>query len=149
MKLTCSWQEKMCFTASADGHQVLMDARSPIGTDQAMSPKQLVLAGVCGCTAMDVVSLLRKYKEDAKSCVVEADAEQTKEKYPHVFSRVNLKFKVTGTIAKEKLIEAVHLSQTKYCGVSAMIAKGCPIHYEIFLNEEWIGSGNADFASET
>ena len=55
MKLQCKWNEKMKFTAEADGHHVFMDAKSPIGGDSAMTPKHLLLAGISGCTAMEVV----------------------------------------------------------------------------------------------
>jgi uncharacterized OsmC-like protein len=52
MKLQCVWNDKMRFTAEADSHEVAMDAKSPIGSESAMTPKQLVVAAICGCTAM-------------------------------------------------------------------------------------------------
>ncbi|MCB0418651.1 MAG: OsmC family protein [Bdellovibrionales bacterium] len=121
-----------------------MDAKRPIGEDAAMNPKELVLAGVSGCTAMDVVALLRKYRQPADSFEVEAETTLTSG-HPAIFEKVDLRFVVKGKVEPEKLIEAVTLSQTKYCGVSAMIAKAAPIHYVIELNGEEIHRGNAHF----
>lgn len=149
MKVTCNWSEKMKFSATTPGlpaFKTEMDAKSPIGSDSAHSPKELVLAGVCGCTAMDVVALLRKYKQPLERFSVEAESDLT-EGYPAIFKEVKLTFKLWGSLDSQKIIEAVHLSQTKYCGVSAMIAKACPITYEIFLNDSKIGEGQAAFPS--
>jgi putative redox protein len=101
-----------------------MDAKKPIGRDTAMTPKELVVAGLCGCTAMDVVAYLRKSKCPAATLEVTADVETSKGGHPTVFERVTLQFRVTGDVDPVKLEEAVHLSQTEYCGVSAMLTKG-------------------------
>lgn len=145
MKLQCQWNEKMKFTAHSEGHEVLMDAKSPIGSDSAMTPKHLLLAGISGCTAMDVVALLKKYKQPFESLDVDVDADLTEGVYPAIFKDVKLIFKVKGAVEREKLLEAVKLSQTKYCGVTAMVAKAVPILYTVELNGEGIGSGQADF----
>jgi putative redox protein len=145
MKLQCKWNDKMKFTAEAEGHQVLMDAKSPIGTDTAMTPKHFLLAGICGCTAMDVAALLRKHKQAFESLEVDADAALTEGSFPTLFKEVKLIFKVTGTVDSEKLLESVKLSQTKYCGVTAMVVKAVPITYTVELNGVSIGTGVADF----
>ncbi|MEZ4750415.1 MAG: OsmC family protein [Bdellovibrionota bacterium] len=144
MKLRTIWNEKMRFTAKSSAHEIAMDAKRPIGEDSALNPKELVLAGVSGCTGMDVVALLRKYRQPADSFEVEAETSLT-EGYPAVFTKVSLRYIVKGKVDAEKLIEAVTLSQTKYCGVSAMIAKAAPIEYAIELNGEEIQRGNAHF----
>lgn len=135
----------MLFSASGNGHSVSMDAKKPIGTDAALTPKELVLAGLCGCTAMDVASLMRKYRQEMKTLVISAEATATDGAHPIVFKTVSLLFAVEGHIEKDKLIEAVTLSQTQYCGVSAMLAKAVDIHYEIHLNGEKVGEGKSNF----
>jgi putative redox protein len=145
MKLQCTWQEKMRFSAQADGHQIEMDALAPIGSDSALTPKQLVVAGVCGCTAMDVVALLKKYKQPLDSFSVEAEATMTDGSYPVVFKEIRLIFKLEGTLDAAKVLEAITLSQTKFCAVSAMLSKAVPILYSVELNGRNIGEGHADF----
>jgi putative redox protein len=146
MKINTVWNEKMVFTSSADSHEVKMDTKSPIGTDTAMTPKQLVLAGLAGCTAMDVVALMRKHKQTMDSFQLEIEAEKSKGGYPEVFNSAVLTFKLKGTIDPEKAKEAVVSSQTKYCGVSAMLSKAFPIHYVIELNDQKIFEGETKFA---
>jgi putative redox protein len=145
MKVACKWEEKLRLSATADGHTVAMDTKAPLGSDSAMTPKQLVLAGLCGCTAMDVLSLLKKHKEPIESFEMEADATSTSGGHPTVFSRVDMKFLIKGQVSAEKAVEAVRLSQTKYCGVSAMLARAVPIHYSVFINGAEVGSGQAAF----
>lgn len=147
MKLICNWNGKMKFTAEADNHKVEMDTKSPIGTDSALTPKQLLLAGICGCTAMDVAALLKKYKQSLDSFQIEADTSLTEGVHPAIFKEVRLVFKLKGHLDSKKVLEAVTLSQTKYCGVSAMVSKAVPISYTVELNGEKIGEGHADFST--
>lgn len=145
MKLQCTWNEKMRFTAQSDHHKVDMDTKTPLGDDSAMTPKQLLLAGICGCTAMDVVALLKKYKQPLESLSIESDATPTEGIHPAVFERVHLLFNLKGQLDPEKVLESVSLSQTKYCGVSAMVSKAVPISYTVELNGQRIGTGHAKF----
>lgn len=145
MKLQLSWQEKMKFVATDTHHEVVMDAKSPIGESSALSPKQLLLASICGCTGMDVISLLRKNKQNIESLEVFADAPTSEGSYPVVFTRLDLNFVATGPVDKEKLIEAVALSQSKYCGVSAMVSKAVPIFYKVLLNGTLVAEDQAKF----
>ena len=134
MKLKTKWIEKMKLEASDEKHAVLMDTGAPMGTDAALTPKQLVVAGLMGCTGMDVVALMKKYKQPVESFEIEADVEKSTDAYPQVFTKALLTFRFQGQIDAEKAIESVVLSQTKYCGVSAMLAKAFPIHYRIEVN---------------
>jgi putative redox protein len=142
MNLTCAWKEKMAFVAATGGNEVEMDTKLPLGDDRALTPKELVLAGLCGCTAMDVIALLKKHKQSVDSFEIDAQA-PTAEEHPLVFKEVRLTFKLIGTIDKERALEAVRLSQTKYCAVSAMLMKAVPISYSVEINGEVIGSGEA------
>jgi putative redox protein len=145
MKTKVVWKEKMKFTGELDQYRVEMDAHAPIGNGSGFTPKELVALGIGGCTAMDVVALLKKYKEPLESLSVEIEVVQTEKIQPAVFKDVALVFVVTGQVNKDKLTEAVRLSQTKYCGVSAMIVKTAPIHYRVVLNQEEIATGEASF----
>lgn len=144
MKLSMTWKEKMLFEATDGTDSVLMDAKPPIGTGKTLSPKQLCLAAICGCTGMDVASLMRKNKQEMKALRVDADA-PIGEGYPAVFTEVRLDFHFEGAIDTAKAIEAVELSQSKYCGVSAMISKACPIFFQVHVNGNKVHEGKAKF----
>jgi putative redox protein len=134
MKVVTRWVENMKLESSAGGHSVAMDTKAPLGNDSALTPKQLVVAGLAGCTAMDVVALMKKHKQPMESLVIDTEVEKTSGGYPEVFTKALLTFKATGNIDAAKLVEAVTLSQTKYCGVSAMLSEAFPITYKIELN---------------
>lgn len=135
----------MRFTAQSGDHKVEMDTNAPIGSDTALTPKQLLVAGICGCTAMDVVALLKKHKQPLESFQVEADATPTEGVYPAVYKEIKLFFRLKGQLDESKVLESVALSQTKYCGVSAMVSKSVPISYTVELNGKNIGAGRAEF----
>lgn len=94
---------------------------------------------------MDVIALLKKYKEPVETFEVDAEVEASSSGHPIVFKSIILKFKATGQIAPEKLIEAITLSQTQYCGVSAMLSKSVAINYEVILNGNKVSEGLAHF----
>ena len=145
MKITTTWSEKMLFNTSDGNHSALMDTKAPIGSDKALSPKQLLLSAVTGCTAMDVIALMRKYRQEVKEFYVTADAPVTEGSYPVIFKEIALEFHLKGEIDPAKAIEAVTLSQTKFCGVSAMVAKAVPIRYSVHINGANVHQGNAKF----
>lgn len=148
MKAQLKWTERMKFEAATDGNSISMDAKAPLGMNSAMTPKELVAVGLAGCTAMDVIALLKKHKQIYKTFDVDIDVTMSNSGHPIVFSSVILDFKATGDIAPNVFLESVHLSQTKFCGVSAMLAKSLPIHYVVTLNDEKIGEGKADFGGQ-
>jgi putative redox protein len=145
MKAQLKWTEGMKFEATSEGNSLMMDAKVPIGTNTAMTPKELVAVGLGGCTAMDVIALLKKHKQPYRSLDVDVDITTSTAGQPVVFTNATLTFNATGEIDGAILIDAVHLSQTKYCGVSAMLVKALPINYVIKLNGEQIAEGKADF----
>ena len=147
MKAQIKWTEGMKFESTAEGHSLMMDAKAPIGSNTAMTPKELVAVGLGGCTAMDVVALLKKHKQGYKTVDLDVDIETSTSGQPVVFNCAKLTFRVTGEVEKEILLNAVELSQTKYCGVSAMLVKAFPISYVVELNGEKIGEGKADFGA--
>lgn len=145
MKSVLTWKEGMLFEAVTDNNAVSMDAKAPLGKGQGMTPKELVAAGLAGCTAMDVVALLKKHKQSYEHFEVLVDITSSTGAQPAVFTEANLIFKLNGAVDKEIYLNAVTLSQTKYCGVSAMLSKALPIKYVVTLNNETIGSGTAHF----
>jgi len=148
MKIECRWQNGMILSATNGQHTVEMDSKKPFGTESQMSPKDLVVAGLCGCTAMDIVGLMRKHKQEMTAFEIVATVKASENGHPIVFKEINMLLKFTGNIDPEILLESVRLSQTKYCGVSAMLSKALPITYRVELNEREIGSGHADFDAQ-
>ncbi len=136
----------MRFTTEAEAHSFSMDAKPPIGGDTAPTPKQLLLAAICGCTGMDVVALLKKHKQILQKFDIDAEAKLTEGGHPVTFQEVHLTFNLQGPLDREKVLEAIMLSQTKFCSVSAMLSKAFPIYYTVQLNAEIIGSGTANFS---
>jgi putative redox protein len=147
MKASVVWSgQKMRFETHIEQHIVPIDARSPIGESSAPTPKELLIAAVCGCTAMDVAALMRKHKQPVSHLEVTGDADLT-DTQPKVFKSMVLTFKVDGEgVSTEKVLEAVQLSQTLYCGVSAMVVKACPIRYTVLVNGKEVGQGVAKFS---
>jgi putative redox protein len=137
----------MAFQGQAQAHTLQLDAKAPLGDDSAPTPKELFLIALSGCTGMDVVALLKKKKQDFTSLLVHTLGETTTQTHPLVFSSIHVTFTITGDANPKELIEAVQLSQTKYCSVSAMISKSVPIHFKIVLNAQEIFQGTADFAT--
>ncbi len=145
MILHCQWREKLQFTGEVDGFKIDMDASPPLGTGGGPTPKQLLLAGICGCTAMDVAALMRKHKQPMTSFSIAAETASTEGTHPAIFKSVMLTFKISGEVDPAKALEAVELSQTQYCGVSAMVSKTVPISYRVEVNGKLIGEGRAEF----
>lgn len=145
MKCTLHWNQQMNFTATSEQNSVAMDSNAPFGKGEAMTPKQLVAAGLAGCTAMDVIALLKKHKQDVQSFDIDVDIATSTGGHPAVFTKAVLTFLVTGNVEAQILNESVELSQTKYCGVSAMLSKALPIEYIVMLNGNKVGQGQAHF----
>lgn len=131
MNVTATWKGKLKFvSANSAGRTVEIDGKKAAGGDEsAQSPKELVLSGLAGCTAMDVISILGKMRALPEGLRVEVEAQQT-EQPPKVFKKIHLKYLVKGEIPEEKLQRAIELSQEQYCGVSEMLRKSAELTYE-------------------
>ena len=135
MKVVANWKESLAFDVVSDnGHQIRVDTTIENGSlNSGMSPKKLILAGLCGCSGMDVVDILIKMKVAFTKVTISAEAEQVEE-HPKVFKSIQMVYQADVTLADlDKLTRAVALSQEKYCGVSAMLEKHCSITYSIEL----------------
>jgi putative redox protein len=134
----------MKFIGEAGDLRVTMDATAPLGTDAGPSPKQLLLMSVLGCTAMDVIALMRKHKQNVTEFNVSGEGNLT-ETHPKIFKELNLIYDLHGEIDPEKAKEAVRLSMSQYCGVSAMVSKAVPIRYTVKINGAVIAEDHARF----
>lgn len=146
MKVECDWNGKQHFVANINGFKVHMDASKPFGDEKAPTPKQLVLAALCGCTGMDVIGLLKKSKQMPSKFTIQAEASNASI-HPQEMQNIKLKYLIDGNCSADKVNEAVELSQTKYCSVSSMISRGTTISYDISLNGKIINHGQSDFTT--
>jgi putative redox protein len=126
------WTDHERFMGQASsGHALAVDAGSE---KTANSPVELVLIGLCACTASDVVGILRKKREPFTSLEVRAVAERA-ETFPKVYTSIRLVYRVGGNVTHKAMEDAIRLSKEKYCSVSAMLEKTATIEFEV----EYIG----------
>jgi len=122
------WTDKDRFVGEAtSAHAIAVDAGD---VKTAPSPMELVLISLCGCTASDVVGILRKKREKFTSLEVRAEADRADD-YPKVYTRIRLVYRVAGPVSRKAVEDAVRLSKEKYCSVSAMLAKSAEISFTI------------------
>lgn len=146
METTVNWNTKLTFTGNARGHETVMDTTfNNGGLNRGPSPKEILLESMCACAGIDVIAILEKSNQLPLTLEMKATAEQTKTT-PAVFEFVHIKFVGMGSTPAKDFIKAVELSMTKYCGVTAMITKVCPVSYEVVLNDEKISEGRAKFS---
>lgn len=120
-----------------NGKTVLIDAAEKIGgRNQGVRPMQMLLMGAAGCAAIDIISILKKQKQEITDFEIEADGEREKVKnLAAVFTDVNIHFKLKGKIDSEKAKRATELSMEKYCSASKTLRlAGAKIKYEVFVN---------------
>jgi putative redox protein len=132
MKARIKWVEDRTFIGeSGSGHKIVLGtAFGPEGRTPGPSPMELVLIGMGGCTAFDVVHILEKGREEIEDLAVELQVERAQQD-PKVFTRVHMHFVVKGhALAAEKVERAIKLSADKYCSASAMIAKTATITHD-------------------
>jgi putative redox protein len=122
------WTDNERYVAEATSrHAIVMDTATE---KTANSPMELVLIALCGCTASDVVGILRKKRESFASLEVSASGERSSG-YPAVFTEISLLYRITGKVSRKALEDAVRLSKEKYCSVSAMLEKTAKITSKI------------------
>ena len=138
MESTVRWGNGMTFTAeTGSGHLVAMDgAPEGGGRNLAPRPMEVVLAGAGGCTAYDVVVILKKNGQDITGCEVKLSAERAASD-PKVFTRIHYHFVVRGRKLKQNLVEqAVRLTHEKYCSATAILAKTAEITKDFEVVDE-------------
>ena len=138
MKSTVTLDQGLTFQGTANsGFTVQMDASQKVGGDNSgFRPMELVLVGLGGCTAMDVISILRKKRQEVTGFEVNLDAKQAKE-HPHVFTHITIRYIIRGrNIRPEAVARAIELSETKYCSAQAMLDKVVEIENTFEIVEE-------------
>jgi putative redox protein len=137
MKVRVKWIEGVAFVAETESsHAIVMDgAPEGGGRNLGARPMETVLAGTGGCTAYDVVTILKKARQDVSDCVLEIDADRAAQD-PKVFTRIHFHFIVKGRGLKREHVErAIHLSAEKYCSASIMLGKTAAISHDYEIVE--------------
>ena len=126
------WTDKERYIGEASSrHAIVMDTATE---KTASSPMELVLIALCGCTASDVVGILRKKRESFTSLEVSAIGERASG-YPAVYTEISLVYRIAGKVSRKAAEDAVRLSKEKYCSVSAILEKTAKITSKIELVE--------------
>jgi putative redox protein len=127
MIASATWTHEQQFESTSDsGHTLTFDAAKQAGP----TPMEAVLMALCGCTAIDVLGILNKKREGHTGLRVHATAEKAAG-WPSVFTHIRLVYRVSGKVNPKSMEDAVHLSKTKYCSVSAMLQKTAKIDFVI------------------
>lgn len=137
MKVEIKWDGDIRFIGtSGTGHTVKMDTTSEKGgTDQGPSPMEMLLMGLGGCSAVDVVLMLKKMRQSVADCLVSLEAERAASD-PKVFTKIHLRFTVIGSdLSQDRVEHAVRLSAEKYCSASAMLEKTAEITHDVEIVE--------------
>lgn len=129
---TVAGEGKQFVAQSGSGHALVIDAKDG---NTGPTPMELVLLAAGGCTAFDVIGILRKKRQEVTGYEVAVSAEQ-RDEYPRIFTKVKIHHILHGHIEPTALERAIHLSEAKYCSVGAMLAKAASIvtTYEIIPN---------------
>lgn len=132
MQAKIKWVEDMMFMGqSGSGHAVVMDGPPNLGgKNMGIRPMEMMLMGLGGCTAFDVMLILQRSRQQVTDCIAELNAERA-ETDPKVFTKIHIHFVVTGKDLKEKMVKrAIELSATKYCSASIMLAQSVDITHD-------------------
>lgn len=137
MRASIRWLEDASFVGeSGSGHALVMDGAADAGgRNLGPRPMEMLLLGLGGCTAFDVVLILRRGRQAVRDCVVEVEAERA-ETPPKVFTRIHVHYRVSGRgLSEAKVRRAVALSTEKYCSASLMLAKTAEISHDFEVLE--------------
>jgi putative redox protein len=141
MKSRIKWIEQASFVAeSGSGHAVVMDgAPEHGGRNLGIRPMEAVLMGLGACTAFDVVSILKKSRQQVVDCVVELEADRADE-VPKVFTRIRMLYRLSGVdLNPSRVQRAVELSAEKYCSASAMLRDRVDISHQVIIEDPAVG----------
>lgn len=137
MKVRVKWVEDVCFMGESEtGHAVVLDgAPEAGGRNIGMRPMEMLLIGMGACTSFDVVTILKKSRQEIVDCVAEIDATRADE-VPKVFTKIHVHFVVTGKNLNPTQVErAVKLSAEKYCSASIMLGKSVEMTHDFEVRE--------------
>lgn len=131
MKARVKWVEDVCFMGESEsGHAVILDGSPEIGgRNLGMRPMEMLLVSMGACSSIDVVTILKKARQEISNCVAEISAERAEE-IPKVFTKIHVNFVVTGRGLNVAQVErAVKLSAEKYCSASIMLGKAAEVSH--------------------
>jgi len=137
MNISVKWIDGMLMVGKSDsGHAVVMDGPPEIGGENlGVRPMEMLLLGMAGCTMIDVVSTLKKMREDVVDCQTQVSADRSEE-YPKVFTNIHVHFVLKGKqLNPSKVDKAIKLSAEKYCSASIMIGKTAVITHDFEIIE--------------
>ena len=136
MKTRVKWLDNMSFVGeSGSGHSVVMDGPPESGgRNLGVRPMEMLLLGLGGCASFDIVSMLKKGKQDLIDCEVEISAERA-DSEPKVFTKIHLHFIISGNdLSEKRVVRAIELSTEKYCSASIMLGEIAEITHDYELN---------------
>jgi len=137
MNLSVNWVDGMLMVGkSHSGHSITMDGPIEIGGENlGVRPMEMLLLGVAGCTMIDVVTTLKKMRQDLSHCETKISAERAQE-HPKVFTDIHIHFIVKGKdLDSKKVDKAITLSAEKYCSASIMLGKTAKITHDFEVTE--------------
>ena len=137
MEAKVVWKERMSFTGFAEsGFTIPLGTSPDVGGDNdGFRPMELLAIGLAGCTAMDVISILQKKKQEITGFEVQVHADRAEE-HPRVFTKIGIEYIVNGRNVERTAVErAVQLSAEKYCPAQAMFGRIAPIELKITLRD--------------
>lgn len=134
--IKAQWLNNLAFEAEVNGHKIYIDASIENGgKNTGPRPKPMMMVALAGCTGMDVVSILKKMREEIEEFSVEVEGDLSEE-HPKKFEGMKIIYRVKGKgVNRQNVEKAVKLSSTKYCGVSANYYKAFPITHEVIIEE--------------
>lgn len=131
-----NWITGMQFVGKSDSNIPIIIGQPDAAEGLANSPMELILEGLCGCTALDVIHILKRRRQEVTGLQVRVAAERA-ETHPRVFTAYHLTYVIRGRNLSEKAVfAAVKLTRETYCSVSAMLEKSAPITHDIEIIEE-------------
>ncbi len=137
MKITIKWIDNMMMVGESDsGHAVVMDGPEELGgRNLGIRPMEMLLLGMGGCTTIDVISTLKKMREEVQNCYAEITAKRADE-HPKVFTEIHIHFVMKGcNLNKKKVAKAVSLSADKYCSASIMLGETAIVTHDFEVHE--------------
>ena len=137
MNLSVNWVDGMLMVGkSHSGHSITMDGPIEIGGENlGVRPMEMLLLGVAGCTMIDVVTTLKKMRQDLSHCETKISAQRAND-HPKVFTNIHIHFIVKGkNLDSKKVDKAITLSAEKYCSASIMLGKTAKITHDFEVNE--------------
>ena len=138
MKTQIKWIQDVSFKGKSEsGHEVILDGPEELGGKSlGMRPMEMMLIGMGGCTSFDVVTILKRSRQQITGCIAEIEAVRA-DAIPKVFTSIHIHFLIKGIDLQKKAVErAVELSANKYCSASIMLGKSVKITHDFIISEE-------------